>query len=392
MGKKVFRSLWSLDIVGTEKWLIEMASKGYILKNINLIKSTFEFEEEEPVYNRVYKIYRHKKGVKLLTKSLIDSGWKNIFTSNRWDVIENKEEDIKLYPSREGILNRNKYIKYILIGLLAYRFFLPTIFFITFTLATMFTREPVIVTRNPGAMASRIIMLLIVAFTIYIILKVNKSDREIRAEGGKGIDLNELSYINDRLDSKTEGMLKRDKKIIKRYKFAWIYAPDKLQSYLEEMELKGYNLYKVSRLGSTFYFIKGDSKKITYFVDRQNSVSDGYYEINKQDGWIVKFTSTDIFKKYIILAKEYTEEKPEFYSDKEKILKQARNDCIVYCSIGILCLVIYTKIIVSMSISYEGYFKMSAITYISIILIAEWVYFSYLSIGYYRRVKKNLNS
>jgi len=46
-------------------------------------------------------------------------------------------------------------------------------------------------------------MLLIVAFIIYIILKVNKSNREIRAEGTKGIDLNELSYINDRLDSKT---------------------------------------------------------------------------------------------------------------------------------------------------------------------------------------------
>lgn len=281
MDKKVFRSLWSLDIVGTEKWLTEMSNNGYILKHINLIKSTFEFEEEEPVYNRVYKIYRHKKDVKLLTNSLIDSGWKNIFTSNRWDVIENREENIKLYPSREGILNRNKYIKYILIGLLAYHFFLPIIFFITFTLATIFTREPVIVTHNAGAMASRTIMLLIVAFTIYIILKVNKSDREIRAEGTKGID---LSYINDRLDSKTEGILKKDKKIIKRYKFAWMYAPDKFQSYLEEMELKGYNLYKVSRLGNTFYFINGDSKKIAYFVDCQNLASDGYYEINKQDG------------------------------------------------------------------------------------------------------------
>lgn len=388
MSKKVFRSFWSLDIVETEKWLTEMASKGYILKHINLIRSTFEFEEEEPAYNRIYKIYSHKKGVKLLTKSLIDSGWKNIFTSNRWDVIENEEDDIKLYPSRERILKRNKYIKYTLTGLLAYYLFVPVLLFTILT-GAIFASGPVEVTYMPGAKATRIIMLLAALFILYIILKLNKSDRKIREEGRKDLDLSYLSESNNRLDSKTESMLIRDKKIIKRHKLAWVYAPDKLQNYLEDMELRGYNLYRVSKLGNTFYFVKGESKKIAYFIDRQNSVSDSYYEINKQDGWERKFTKTDMFKKYVIWSKEYIKAKPELYSDKENILKQARNSSILYSGLTILYLVIYTNLIISMSKVYGGYFNMPAFMYIFILIIVEWIYFSYVSIGYYRRIKNN---
>lgn len=390
MSKKVFRSFWSLDIVETEKWLTEMASKGYILKHINLIKSTFEFEEKEPVYNRVYKIYSHKKGVKLLNKSLVDSGWKNIFISNRWDVIENKEDDIKLYPSREGILKRNRYIKYVLSGLLAYYLFVPVLLFTILT-GAIFASGPVEVTYMPGAIVSRIVMLLVVLSMVYIILKLNKSDRKMRKEGRKDLDLSYLSESNSRLDSKTEGMLIRDKKIIKRHKLAWVYAPDKLQNYLEDMELKGYNLYRVSKLGNTFYFVKGESKKTAYFIDYQNSVSDSYYEINKQYGWIIKFTSLNMFNKYVILAKEYIEEKPELYSDKGNILKQARNSCILNCSMTILYLFIYIKLIISMNRLYEGYFNIPIFMYIFIILILEWLYFSYSAIGYYGRIKKNSN-
>ncbi len=122
MSKNIFRQFWSLDVVKTEKWLKEMGSKGYRLKDINFITSRFKFEKGDLIDNRIYKIYRHKKGAKLLTKSLIDSGWENVVASNRWDVIENKnkEGEIKFYPSREDILKRSKIIKYILGILLAY--------------------------------------------------------------------------------------------------------------------------------------------------------------------------------------------------------------------------------------------------------------------------------
>ena len=234
-------------------------------------------------------------------------------------------------------------------------------------------------------------MLLVVLSMVYIILKLNKSDRKMRKEGRKDLDLSYLSESNSRLDYKTEGMLIRDKKIIKRYKLAWVYAPDKLQNYLEDMELKGYNLYRVNKLGITFYFVKGESKKTAYCIDHQNSVSDSYYEINKQDGWVIKFTSLNMFKKYVILAKEYIEEKPELYSDKGNILKQARNNCILYSSMTILYLVMYIKLIISMNRLYEGYFNIPIFIYIFIILILEWLYFSYLAMGYYRRIKKSSN-
>ena len=393
MSENIFRQFWSLDVVKTEKWLKEMGSKGYRLKDINFITSRFKFEKGDLIDNKIYKIYRHKKGAKLLTKSLIDSGWENVCSSNRWDVIDNKnkEEEIKFYPSREDILKRSKIIKYILGLLLAYSL-ISAISSMILMSALMTLDEDVITTYHPGAIESRVILVIMLVSMIYVILKLNKSDKKIRQENNGDLDSSYSIGKNSVLDYKTERILISNKKKVVRLKLAWVNAPDKLENYLEEMELKGYNLYKISKIGLAFYFIKGEPRKVAYCVDYQKSVSDSYYEINRADGWISKFTSLTPFNNYIIWAKEYTEEKPKLYSDKEILLKQARKNCISGCVVALMLLVLYGSITVLSVQSYLNNFTRNLFVLIpNTLIIVEFVYFAYLSTGYYIRIKKKLN-
>lgn len=391
MSKNIFRQFWSLDIVKTENWIKEMASKGYILKDINFITSSFKFEKGEAVENSIYRISPHKKGVKLLTKSLIENGWESYFQSYKWTILSNikKEEDIKLYPSRDKILKRNKAIKYPLGILLAYLLIGPGLMMTFMTLSGIFSVEPMTITYMPGAIASRVIIVTVIASIFFVVLKLNKCDKKMREESKQYLKSINSSEVNNRLDYKTESMLISDKKIIKKRKIAWMYAPDKLEDYLEEMELKGYNLYKVSKLGVAFYFTKGEGKKVAYFVDKKLSMDDSYYEINKQSGWENRFKSMFMFDKYIIWSKEYTEEKPELYSDKEYSLKQARYHVLMQS----ILLVVMSGMCISILKSNVELYKIGIkpnvfLLIIFTVIIIEYSWFTYLSVGYYIRTNK----
>ncbi|WP_227820969.1 DUF2812 domain-containing protein [Clostridioides sp. ZZV15-6383] len=45
-----------------------------------------------------------------------------------------------------------------------------------------------------------------------------------------------------------------EKKI--KFKFDWYISPDKIEKWLEDMETKGYNLYRINKFGGIFYFHK----------------------------------------------------------------------------------------------------------------------------------------
>ena len=60
-----------------------------------------------------------------------------------------------------------------------------------------------------------------------------------------------------------------------------MYAPDKLEHWLEAMEMKGFNLYKVSKTKTIFFFVKAMPRNVKYCVDYQSDVSEDYFNINK---------------------------------------------------------------------------------------------------------------
>jgi hypothetical protein len=44
-----------------------------------------------------------------------------------------------------------------------------------------------------------------------------------------------------------------------------------VKEWLETMEIQGFNLYRMSRTGNAFYFVKGQPQKIKYCADFQNN-------------------------------------------------------------------------------------------------------------------------
>ncbi|MHB1651467.1 MAG: DUF2812 domain-containing protein [Desulfitobacteriaceae bacterium] len=383
MIKKVIRPFWSLDIIKTETWLSEMAIRGYRLEKMNLITREFVFENDERKTIQ-YRICRQKAGVSATSQSLIKSQWYCVFSKGKWSILANENEasKIKIYPSRESILKRNRTMKYSIGILLAYMAFnqIQTIFL----LASILSPNDFSPFLRPGFILER---LLVVSSLSYIIVKLNKSDKKIRMEYGSDLTI----PMRTILDRKTERALRKEGRLIKKIKLAWMYAPDKVEKWLEDMEMEGYNLVRMSWSGNTFYFIKGESRTIKYCTDFQNLVNDSYFEIHKSNGWEMIFTSQSPLMKYTLWKKEYTDEKPELYSDKSHILKHARKQCLLYCVLYIPLIIMYIQLLVSTFRMFSMGMLMVWYTPILLtLLLIEFGYFTIQSLGYYLRTRKRI--
>ena len=382
MIKKVIRPFWSLDVMKTETWLSEMATRGYTLENVNFMTREFVFKDDEQKTIQ-YRILRHKAGVSATSESLIKSQWYSVFSKGKWSILANEYEasELKIFPSRESIIKRNRILKYSIGILLAYLAFthIQTILILTLVLSPNDFYQFLI----PWPILEG---LLVVSLLLYIIVKLNKFDKKIRMENGSDLTMSTI------LDGKTERVLQKEGKFIKKIKFAWTYAPDKIEEWLEDMEMRGYSLSGLSRLMTTFYFIKCEPRTIKYCVDYQNFANDGYFEIHKSNGWEMIFTSKLALTKYTIWRKEYTDDKPELYSDKSHILKHARNQSMLYCMLYIPFIIIFISKTVSITISSVGEPIFSPTSIIFAVVIVGSGYFTIKSLGYYIRTRKRINN
>ncbi|WP_257143964.1 DUF2812 domain-containing protein [Bacillus sp. AFS002410] len=135
--------------------------------------------------------------------------------------------------------------------------------------------------------------------------------------------------------------------IVKR-KFGWMYAPDQLERWLVNMEELGFNLYRVGKTETAFYFIKGEPRKVSYCADYQNISNEGYFDIHKEAGWKNIFTSYSSIQKWTIWSREYQkgEVSPRIYSDKTHLLKHAKKVAVSYTSWTIPLIIMYIYIFI----------------------------------------------
>jgi hypothetical protein len=177
-------------------------------------------------------------------------------------------------------------------------------------------------------------------------------------------------------------------------KIGWFYSPDRAEAYLEDMEQRGLNLLYMSKLGNTFYFIKGVSKNVKYHVDYQNKKNNDYFMINKESGWDLFFTSVTRFSAISVWGQSYEEEVPSFYNDKDSKIRHAKRFAISYAIVLIPLAISYIVMITIMiksalsssSIDFSSWYVLTP----TIFLIAaiEFFVFGIRIISYYFRVKK----
>ncbi len=332
--KKVFKPFWSYDVAKTEEWLSGMAKNGYHLVDFNRWTRCFFFQQGEPK-KIIFRIAYDKTGGDSLSNSLTNEGWTKVIRRGNWHIIANEKprEEIKTASVREGIIKRNRIIKYIFIGLLIYLSSIVVVNLGMLGLATI-SDVPVEVVESPlwiltytffGAVIATIVL------AIYSIIKINKTNKDLIMEKPKGLQ-GGGDPLEGRLSKTKEKLLKRSGQLVVKRKPGWMYAPDKLENWLEAMEEQGLNLYRVGKLGTTFFFLKGSPRKVSYCADYQNLGNESYLDFHREAGWKSVYISYSSLQKWTIWGREYSEgeEKPQIYSDRSHLLKHAKKVAIAY--------------------------------------------------------------
>jgi Protein of unknown function (DUF2812) len=308
--KKVFKPLWSLDIIKTEQWLADMALQGFHFVTFNRFTRCFYFKQAEPKVI-TYRIGFEKMKTDSLPSTLSREGWEKLAQSGAWYVTTNEQSmnTINIFPDREGIMKRNQIMKYIFMGILIYLAFITLIHFITLTLIASSGESD----NNGSGWLPYSLFLLVVAcgisFATYSLYRIKKTN-DYFLHGY-------VTYFSTSDDTS---------KMLTKFKLDWSFSPDKLENWLESMEVKGFNLCKVNTRGRVFHFIKGTPRKVSYCVDYRSSSNRSYFDIHRDAGWKDVFSSNVTLEKWTIWSREYAqgEKRPHIYDDKLEHIKQAR--------------------------------------------------------------------
>lgn len=284
MTVKKWRPLWSYDVEKTERWLSEMAKDGMRMTGVNRLSRTFSFEQgqrETAEHCIVYDKLRRS-----LPGRLQDSGWESEVTEGNWTFIKNEANDIHVFPSREGVLKRNRLHMYV-ISVLAVMNAIPllsmTIAFITF----LFGSAGEIVGSPLWALTALFALqgIATIMLAIYIYQKLR-------------------SFEIEHFETKQDTDLREGNTFVK-LRIGWMYAPDLLEKWLSEMAAEGNHLVRVTGSGTSFHFVEAEAENVSYMYDFQPKLAPAYYAIHKSAGWQLKFTSSFTFMKYTLWAKPY---------------------------------------------------------------------------------------
>ncbi|MGD6993817.1 DUF2812 domain-containing protein [Sutcliffiella horikoshii] len=348
----VTKPLWSYDVQKTEQWLTDQAKVGYHLKELHRFKRGFTFEKGNPK-DVTYRIGYDKIKPATLSNTMRNDGWEKVTQSGKWYIIANErpQAEVNTSTSRDAIIMRNNFIFYAFMAILIYITGATLANVALITTATIASDGNVEVVESPLWIITYTAAALTTAFyvfMVYSVWKIKKTNKALSNENSTTHTLEEKS-----LAEVNEKQLKREDILIKRRKFGWMYSPDKLEKWLEQMAAEGNRLHRISKLGTTFYFRKGEPQHIKYSADYQNLSNDTYFEIHRQAGWKDEFSSKGALQKWTIWSKEYEEGEtpPALYSDKTHKLKQAKKVALSY-TVLFLPLVLMYLFIASVNIGY----------------------------------------
>ena len=386
--KKVHRPLWSYDVQQTEAWLAEMAEQGLMFDRLNRWTRCFHFQERKPEA-RIYRIAYEKLNSPELPKTLQAEGWEKAGTAGKWKFTFNSQPEsaIRTSPVRDGIVKHNRFLTYLFYAMLFY--FTTMLLGFTASMYSAWVLEGGSnIVESPMWIVTYLFMALIlgsVIFGVYSIAKINRTNKELDGNTGG-------FWPVDEIDQQSEKELKKTGRLVRKWRFAWIYSPDKTEQWLESMELKGFNLHRVNKIGNMFYFIKGESRQIAYRVDYQRGPIQSYFAIHREAGWHEEFTSSSNLEKWTIWSKAYdeNEERPQLYSDQSSRLKHAKRIALTYTAVFSPLVAFYIYFIINIMISADTIqerflWNSSGLFLVAILIFSTFIFRIW---AYYGRLRK----
>ncbi len=401
---KRFRPFWSYDVLKTEAWLNKMCLDGYHLKQINYKSRTFVFEKGESI-NLRHRICYDKYFNGQIPNQLIEAGWRLLLSDIRFYVLTSSCENPSVMPSYLGVLERNRKIKFVsgLIILIIILYQLPLVSLLVIALISSPSDNVTVVSDDAFQGGLQIIgaviyilmytiILMQVAWLIYTFIKLRASNKRIEKLYPSMPNLSFTTPTDGLMNKDDEKALAKSNKMIRRIRLAWIYSPDKIENWLEDMESEGYNLYRMSKLGNSFFFIKDTPRKIKYVVDYQNKTGASYFTINTECGWKLIFTSLSRFQAMTVWSHEYgvNGEPPQYYSDEQSKLKNAKKFALAYSLCFFPICAVYIALIIFEISAGVGHTVSWTTFALQTLIIVEFSAFALRTVLYYFRVKKKL--
>lgn len=325
------RIFWSFSVKETETWLKNLSAEGFHIKDINFQNDRFIFEKGEPCEYRYcfsFNKFGHKENER--QKKILDkNGWSKIKEHCKWSLYRNNSQnEFSVMPDRRGLFLRNN-------SLLALYNFISLMFFIIVSAFAfyifVFNGMKQISDIVPVAMfilfAAVFIALLAGNFLMFV--KLTRSNSNLLEEFGS--TLNPAYAIYKRTINKyifenwIERLLIKDGDIVRRFWPFWFLSPDHFEKRLEHMEKRGYNIYKITKSGLIFYFIKGNPKDVKYCIVGIGGESIDEIKVYLEKGWNIIFSTSGQFQKIAILSKVYDgdSDKPMLFEKKEDFLSNS---------------------------------------------------------------------
>ncbi len=259
----------------------------------------FSFEHDVPEDVQYQIVY--DKSSKTMPRLLEESSWSATLSDGNWKFLKNNSKEITIFPSREGIVKRNRIHFYMLTGLAL--FYVAPLLMMLSTLWVILT-DINSVEPSPYWWITAVFfvqILFVIGLAIYLTTKLKAFERKFFSGAL------EVERIPDETFTK--------------WKFGWIFSPDLMENWLSDNAEKGNHLVRIGKSGTRFIFEKGEPKRVSYVYDYQLKTTPSYTDIHKSAGWQLKYISSLSFTKHSIWAQEYNkgEERPRFtYDAKEK--------------------------------------------------------------------------
>ncbi|MBN9653362.1 DUF2812 domain-containing protein [Halobacillus sp. GSS1] len=372
MTTSIFRPFWSYDPIKTEQWLEKKASEGLVLSGFNRWSRKFHFEEDDP---KSYTFRLHYEKVDHFPQALEESGWESITKEGRWRMIRH-EGAANREPSRDHVASRNKVHYYIFLAVFIYMLLSAGLVGIL-TLSVFLGGGSATFVPSPYWAITITVGLTLWTLVPYSTLKLHKGLKKLKVDPSFSTEENSKPIT------------------FTKWRLAWVFAPDRLENWLERMEQKGYHLEKVSRWGIRFSFSEGEPRMVSYAADFQKSIESDYFYMHSDRGWRQLFHSTSTFMSWTLWAKTYTseEDKPQLYSDPHHKLKHAKRVTIWQGGIFLPLTILYIGLITTNihTILQGGILDSTFwMVVVQTIVVVEFGYFSVRSFLYYWRVRKSI--
>ncbi|HEX3027009.1 MAG TPA: DUF2812 domain-containing protein [Clostridia bacterium] len=389
-----YRPFWSFLVQDTEKWLETLAGRGLHIKSVDFKKNKFVFFEGEPVrckYRFSYNKFETKRPQK--ENTLSKNGWEKLASYDKWVLYKTQNtNELNVIPNRRGIYLRNNSL--LLIYNVVSFIILLSAFIVSFTLLIFLSPNRTDSSFFNGIFVIVLIFAVLIVANFLIFLRLSFTNSKILEEFGSSLNPQYAIYKHfikhKTFEDWLEKLLVKEGDIVKVFRPFWIFSPDKFENWLETMEARGMNFYKIGKPDFLIYFIRGNTRKMKYCLVGNDKANLDDTKMLLESDWNIVYSTTGQFGKFVLISKSYEGKKPGLFRRQADYRANAYRIIFDYAALVLALLVILALYLVAAFV-YPILFNriwlalVAAVALLNVILIAKLAAYSV-------RVKKRSKS